>query len=385
VTDLKTLRPYFDRLAEDALVGAQGRARTPAPLVLASQDENADVIVVDIPRTPRGRTGRWRLAVAAAAAAALIVATIVVVRTESDNGGNVLTPAGPAPTAPAPAPTPAPTPFGAPLVVGPDAASTLLTSWGQFHGGGFVFVYADGRVIWAIGASVWADADGRVTAIPLAGPTEFGTFWLTESGLKPVSGTPEGEFVHGNIERRLSARGLELVRAGNIEVKHLLVHPDEQFPAELPRGPEDLNQWPIAIQLWLRPELWAGPARIWQPSTWAIEFHRFQYDPPSVEAVDATRALEQLPASAQALLTGKRRTCDYVNAGNAHWDLGPFRLDGVSTECFELNAGELAAFSASLDPNTFIEGSWHIDVDGRDAILNALPIYPHGQPQLFGG
>ena len=104
-----------------------------------------------------------------------------------------------------------------------------------------------------------------------------------------------------------------------------------------------------------------------------------------MEAVDATRALEQLPASAQALLTGKRRTCDDVNAGNAHWDLGPFRLGGVSTECFELNAAELATFWASLDPNTFIEGSWHIEVDGRDAILNTLPIYPHGQPQLWGG
>jgi hypothetical protein len=249
----------------------------------------------------------------------------------------------------------------------------------------YVFVYADGRVIWNIGgAAAWADVDGRVTAIPLGGPTEFGRFWLTESGLKPASGTPGGELVGRNIERRLSARGLELVRAGNIKSEQF-VDLGEQWPAELPRRPEDLNQWPVAFQLWLRPELWTGPARIWQPSTWAIESHRFRYDPPSVEAVDATRALEQLPASAQALLTGKRRTCDYVNAGNAHWDLGPFRLGGVSTECFELNAAELAAFWASLDPNTFIEGSSHIEVDGRDAILNALPIYPHGQPQLWGG
>jgi hypothetical protein len=259
----------------------------------------------------------------------------------------------------------------------------------------YVFVYADGRVIWDTGgAPVWADADGRVIAIPFGGPTEFGRFWLTESGLKPASGNPGGgELVLRNIERRLSDRGLELVRAGNIEAKHLLVQPGDQWPEELPRRPEDLKRLPVALQLALRPDLWAEPtSRVWEPSTWAIEFHRLRYDLHSVEAVDATRALEQLPASAQALLTDKSRTCDYVNAGNAHWDLGPFRLGGVSTECFELNAAELAAFSASLDPNTLIDdpdtltaGSWHIEVDGRDAILNALPIYPHGQPQLWGG
>ena len=241
-----------------------------------------------------------------------------------------------------------------------------------------------------------------MTAIPIgqAGIGEWPTnarFLLTESGLKPGGWTPEGEFdpryakcggffvcsMPVNIERRLSARGLDLVRAGNIEVKHLLVQPGEQWPEELPRRPEDLKQWPVAIQLWLRPELWAGPtARVWQPSTWAIDFHRYQ---PSVEAVDATRALEQLPASAQALLTDKRRTCDYANAGNAHWLTRPLRQGEAHSECFALNAAEFAAFWPSLDPNTVINGSWHIEVNGRDAILNALPIYPHGQPQLWGG
>ena len=42
-------------------------------------------------------------------------------------------------------PAPSAVPLGAPLVVGPDASSTLLTSYGQFHVG-YVFVYADGRV-----------------------------------------------------------------------------------------------------------------------------------------------------------------------------------------------------------------------------------------------
>jgi hypothetical protein len=218
---------------------------------------------------------------------------------------------------------------------------------------------------------------------------------LTEAGLKPGAWTPEGEFdpryvkcgvfvcsTPVNIERRLSARGLDLVRAGNIEVKHLLVQPGEGWPAELPRRPEDLKQWPVAIQLVLRSELWAGPFRVWQPSTWAIDFHS-EYPP--AEAIDPTHALEQLPAPAQALLTNKRRTCNHENAGNAHWPPGPFVAGVPRTECFELNAAELAAFWPSLDPNTFIEGSWHIEVDGRAANLNALPIYPHGQPQLWGG
>ena len=202
----------------------------------------------DEPR-PSVRRSWNRVAVAAAVAAALVIATLVLVRTESDDGGTVLTPAGTAPSAPAPAPsTQAPTPLGAPLVVGPDAASTLLTSWGsgqvdvagQFHGGMYVFVYADGRVIWDLGgASVWADADGRVTAIPFGGPTEFGRFWLTESGVKPASGTPGGELVCCNMERRLSARGLELVRG---EHRERAVHRSRRAVAggapPTPRGPE---------------------------------------------------------------------------------------------------------------------------------------------------
>jgi hypothetical protein len=283
-----------------------------------------------------------------------------------------------------PVPPPPAVPLGAPLVVGPDASSTLLASWGQMHTG-YVFVYADGRVIWEPEAPVYADADGRVTVIPLGGPTaEVGRFWLTESGLEPASGKPKGEFVSRNIERRLSARGLDLLRAGKIDVKHLLVLPDEQWPAELPRRPEDLQRWPVAIQLWLRPELWAGStARIWQPSTWAIGF-RWQYlhageDTHPVKQVDAARVLEQLPASAQAVLTGKRRACNYTNAGNAHWLFeSTVGLVPGPEVCFELDAAELAALNRSVTRNTF-------EVDGRSAGLNALPIYPHGQPQVWGG
>src|SRR5262245_38034816 len=70
-----------------------------------------------------------------------------------------------------------PTPLDAPLIQGPDAASTLLTSWGELDVG-YVFVYADGRVIW--------HSDG----FPFVGPV-----------------------VLGDRERRLSPRGLQLIRA----------------------------------------------------------------------------------------------------------------------------------------------------------------------------
>jgi hypothetical protein len=326
------------------------------------------------------RARRRRLLYGAAAVAVAIVARAAFSSWSSNAAPpNHATPHVPAPPA---------VPLGAPPAVGPEASSTLLTSYGQMHVG-YVFVYADGRVIWEPNVGMYAGADGRVTAIPLSpagvgsGPT-IGRFWLTESGLKPGDWTPEGEFGYRNIERRLSARGLDLVREGKIDVKHLLVQPGEQWPAEIPRRPADLKSWPVVIQLWLRPELWAEPtARVWQPSTWAIGF---QWQDSPVETVDVTRALEQLPASAQALLTGKRRTCNYANAGNAHW---PFQPGGVPTECFELNAAELAALWPSLDPNTSIadlstEGL-RIEVDGRAAILNALPIYPHGQPQVWSG
>jgi hypothetical protein len=363
--------------------------REPRPADEPAGDDPGEALI----KEAKQRARRRRLLYGGIAIIVAIIAGTAV----SSWSTNAAPPTGATP----PVPAPPAVPLGAPLVVGPDAASTLLTSWGQFHVG-YVFVYADGRVIWEPDAPVYADADGRVTAIPIgsAGVGEWPTnaqFLLTEAGLEPGGWTPEGEFdprdakcgvfvcsMPVNIERRLSARGLDLVRAGNIEVKHLLTQPGEQWPAELPRRPEDMEQWPVAIQLWLRPDLWAGPtARIYQPSTWAIDFHRYQ--PSSVEAVDATRALEQLPASAQAFLTDKRRTCDYANAGNAHWQTGPLQQGDAPTACFELNAAELAAFWPSLDPNTFINGSWHIEVDGRDAILNALPIYPHGQPQLWGG
>jgi hypothetical protein len=356
----------------------------PLPVDEPAGDDPGEALIEEA----KQRARRRRLLYAGVAIIVAAVAGTAVSSWSSD--------AAPPNNATPPVPGPSAVPLGAPLVVGPDAASTLLTSWGQMHVG-YVFVYADGRVIWEPdGAPVYADAGGRVTAIPLGGPTAtIGRFWLTESGLKPASGTPKGEFGSRNIERRLSAHGLDLVREGKIEGKHLLVQPGESWPAEIPRRPEDLKQWPVAIQLALRSELWAGPFRVWQPSTWAIGF-RWQYlysgeltHP--VKQVDATRALKHLPASAQALLTGKRRTCSDTNAGNAHWLFQS--TVGVApgpNVCFELNAAELASFWPILDRNTSISGLttgvfWPIEVDGRPASLDALPIYPHGQPQVWGG
>jgi hypothetical protein len=349
VTDLKTLRPYFDRLAEDAIVGAQGRTRTPAPLVLASQDESVDVIVADIPRAPHGRTGRWRLAVAVAAAAALIVATIVLVRTASNDGGTVLTPAGPAPTAPAPSSSaPAPTPLGAPLVQGPDPASTLLTSWGEIHVG-YAFVYADGRVIW------YPDIFARVDAY-----TEvIGAQRLQRTNGLP---TPDGEFLYQAIERHLSPHGLELVRAGELTPKQFLYS----------------NPDPHRVE-----ELWAEPtARIWEPVSYAICSGNNEV------WINATDVLGELPAPAQVLLNGKERIYD-PSIGTSHW---AGTASGQLPICFEVTAAEVENLYQIFLANGQIvrigdpwepPNAWRAKA-GRVA-LSPIAIYPHGQYVIWGG
>jgi len=360
------------------------------PLVHAGdsvKDDTTEALIKEARQ--RARRRRWIYGGAVVVLAIASVAAFML-------PGGPSSPPGAAPAAPKP-----PTPLGPPLVQGPDAASTLLTSWGGMHVG-YVFVYADGRVIWGgLGGGVFFDADNRVTGVALStlgstsGKTTIARFWLTESGIKPgltpggekcVTGSPcpsarfpEGEFGYRIIERRLSAHGLEMVREGKIKAENLLVLPNEAWPAEIPRSPADLNSWPVAIQLALRPDLWAEPTTVWEPSTWAITFGLPD------DAVDATRALEQLPVSAQAHLTGKQRTCNF-RLGNAHW--GGFLTGVGEQECFELTAAEFAAFSRILDPNasiTDLMAFGPIEVDGRPVTLNGFAMYPHGQPQIWGG
>ena len=188
MTDLKTLRPYFDRLAEDALVGAQGRTRTPAPLVLASKDESADVIggeamVVDLDASRLERTGnrRWLIAAAAVILAVVVVAATLVATESGDHRVRTQRPAGPAPTT-APAP-PAPSVVQSPvgrldaIPLPPEGATPSTPETGELVASisfsrfidfvdsnrwrdSAIIVYADGHVI-----QVGGIADGQQATV----------------------------------------------------------------------------------------------------------------------------------------------------------------------------------------------------------------------------
>jgi len=296
---------------------------------------------------PRMRPLPWRrgvVVIGAAIAVAVAIVVLVVVTLPGVDHHRVQTPLRPVPT----------TTTLAPLVQGPDAASTLLASWGRFHTG-YVFVYADGRVIfYPDTAGMWVRPDGRVTAYP-----------------DPLGTDPPEEgvvFRHAVFERRLSARGLDLVRAGKLS-----------FGSDLFSGG--------ASNPYRRSKLWAERnAKVWQPSRWAIAVPWF---------VDATRWLQQLPVPVQDLLDGKQRTC-HMHVANAHW-MFPWGTEPDERGCFELTAAEFAAFRHIFDPSTSTTDAtcdycnlntgsfWPSEVDGRPQDLLALPIYPHGEPQEWGG
>ena len=325
------------------------------PITLAE----LELALLDVP-TPRP-SRRWPVLAAAAAVAALIVATIILVRTASDDGGTVLTPAGPAPSAPAPAPpAPAPAvPLGAPLVQGPDAGSTLLTSWGQIHVG-FAFVYADGRVLF----------QSEAVAMP-----------------KEVTGD-------GINERHLSPRGLDLVRAGKLHPADLLAN------SWVDRGEGWVRIKPAGRRLHQREELWVEPTtREWEPTKYVL-CPSLAIGGGSV-SLNATDIVDDLPAPVRAVLDGKQRIYD-PSIGTAHWD---FPAAVGMTDCFELTAAETATLYQMLVANglikkdqetirgaqgwdrVFVYGNVPTGPDNPWGNMSFVPepIFPHGQPVNWGG
>jgi hypothetical protein len=268
-------------------------------------------------------------------------------------------------------PAPRPVPLGAPLVQGPDAGSTLLTSWGQIHVG-YAFVYADGRVIWYPDIGAHVDPDSRVT----------GAQRRRRADGVPA---PDGEFRYEVIERRLSPHGLELVRAGELTPRQFL----DSYPD--PHRQE---------------ELWAEPtARLYEASTYAI----------CHTPADLAPASAQLPASAQALLSGKQRTVDPRIGWPASSEPMPGYLQMLAemelafpSDCFEVTAAEASTLYQILDANGLIShdgsattpsagtppsawvagGSRFAEIRGGPysvAQISSEPIYPHAQPVRWGG
>jgi hypothetical protein len=223
------------------------------------------------------------------------------------------------------------------LVVGPDAASTLLASYGRVHFG-YVFVYGDGRVV------LLPDIGAR----PLE---DFGDFGTSGSAV---------------IERRLSPQGLERVQDGQV-------------------APEDLLAW--GDPSYSTTELWAEPtARLYEPSTYAICY----FTPPAFPPTHAM-SVASLPPVVQPLLDGRLRTYDPTIAF-ANPEMDAFTRSVQPMDCFELTTAETARLYRVLDANGWVPHppdqpeapllEWYAWAGG--AVI-ATPIYPHGQPVIWGG
>jgi hypothetical protein len=302
------------------------------------------------------RRRRRTLRAASAVATAAIVVLAVVATLPGGNDRSVQTPLGSVPATPAPAPTP----LGAPLVQGADPASTLLTSWSQFHVG-YAFIYGDGRVLWYTG--VWVDANGRVTGYP-GGPDPLVAYDKDGATRFKFRGVQQWLV----LERRLSARGLGRVHAGAIE-------------------PSDLFSLDAAKSLHEHRKLWA------EPTPRISKFTKYALCPSSNipgEVVAATDVVDELPAPVRAVLDGKQRTYD-PRIGTAHWEFpGPGQL----ADCFELTAAETSTLYQMLDANgqIFNKSQQPNPPQGWDGVFKygrlifaPWPIFPHGQYVVWGG
>jgi hypothetical protein len=293
----------------------------PPPVSNSVGDNPGEALIKEAQQ--RARRRRWTYGGAVVAAIAAVAAFTVPGSPSSPH------------RAARPLPTHAPRPLGAPLVEGPDPASTLLTSWGQFHVG-YVLIYGDGRVLL---------------------PPDVESYLRKGGVLKDVV-----------VERHLSRRGLDLVRAGKLDAK---------------------NIWPRPYR---RKELWVEPtARIWKPAKYALCPHH-NSGPVSLNATDV---VDELPAPVRAVLDGKQRRIHDPSIGIAHWAV-PWTASGklpMKTDCFELTAAETSTLGQMLDAKgqIFNKGS-HPNPQGWDGYfaygrvtMNPQPIYPHGEYVIWGG
>jgi hypothetical protein len=134
-------------------------------------------------------------------------------------------------------------------------------------------------------------------------------------------------------------------------------------------------------------DVWAEPViKNWEPTHYAI-------CPTPLERLDAPLLIDRLPAPAQALLRGRQRTYD-PTIGTAHWwppDKPPTEA-APPMECFEVTNEESSTlyriFEAEglTDLGHLFPQGWAATIarDSQDG-LQATPIFPHGQPVIFGG
>ncbi len=297
----------------------------------------------------RARRRRWIYGAAATVVAIAAVAAFTI-PTSGTAPPNDATPHVPAPPA---------VPLGAPLVQGPDSASTLLTSWGQTHVG-YILVYADGRVLFTSdGLGALADF------LPFSGIAER---HLSARGLDLVrAGTFDPkEIVEELANRHLSARELDLVFAGTFDPKEIVERLGRGWLPSSPYGREEL---------WVEP---TAHAHMWEPTAYAL-------CPGSGGKPPATDVVDKLPADVQLLLDGRQHLYDPL-IGTGHWippAIPPAAswsnytgIDLSGWDCFAVTAAELSTL-----PNALGYGRFNYD----GVSLYAWPIFPHGQPVIWGG
>lgn len=220
-----------------------------------------------------------------------------------------------------------------------DPASVVAT-YGKIHLG-WVFVYADGRVVWHPDLQAYL---------------------------------PEGATRYSILERRLTPAGFDLVRSGVVDPAALLWY---ELRDQLPES------------------AWADPeSRAYAPSSHAICYLEAN------EPIDASRVVGRLPAPAQALLRGKERTYGKTDAG-----LGDAPLAGcseVTSDEAHILVDLLA--NAGFHAGSFVSGPDFLDAGSeggymwwsarpgtateaevRDPVIWFQPILPHGTWVFWGG
>ncbi|HET7236925.1 MAG TPA: hypothetical protein VFK59_10900 [Actinomycetota bacterium] len=249
---------------------------------------------------------------------------------------------GPVVTGPAETPTVAPDAGWHGLGIPPEevalstpAEGELIGQFAEIHVG-FLFVYADGRVIWKVDGL--AGGDGRLA------------------------------------ERRLTPEGVNLVRSGAIQAEDLL-------PPSVLHG--------VPASAWADAE-----SRPYAPPRYALCFARPDGDQEWPD-VDPSHAVDLLPTPAQALLRGKEPRW-YEGAGAILAFLEGLNGDDFPdppTECLELATEEARALDGILS-DAGVER--HVAPDsgdvsfvlqhGDDRIwIGFNPLFPHGLWHWMGG
>lgn len=369
-TDLKTqLHAFAEELAADLptieadqLVHTQEPVRSLSPHVRPRRTLTPSM----------GGRRPWLVAAAAGVFVLLIAAPIFLFgEADTDAGGtadDVVTPALVTPATGLPGlPPPGAVPSD------PEEGELVASMWehhgatGDF-GNGWIYIYADGRVIWATDSEPtggWLEQRLTRTGVELIRSEMLATGLFEEDQPAVRPNAPSQRFVFGTIQVR---NGDRLVYVG--------------------RSVADLFERLATMWEWLPDDAWVDEqAKPFVPSSSAACVHRNGF----VEPVDPSDPVSLLPASVQELL-GAAPVLHLADLADV--DPGGFAwLEGSGEDCFVLTTDEARLLAAALDDagieefpqrsNDFSDVGYPI-ADSSDATLGIWPMLPHGVPAFTG-